>query len=324
MKIIAGKTAKYSKAIYRGLKCNISKKLSFLMWYKRRDEIKNWFLLYCCFSSLLIDFLSVIFEDKEWFRKLKIKTQYRNGRSFYFPLVKSRYYSMLTTFALDLYLKDFKGCYSRGMCFQEEDVVIDVGACVGGFCVPLFMKYPYLRVFSFEPDPYNISCLRSTLKSNRLDEGRFKAQALAVYGKPGKFMFSTGGISSRGSIVDTEFFLGNKKSKQVCVEALTLKEIFDLNQIKRCKLLKIDCEGSEYSVFENMPDEVLSKIENIFIEVHPIKDRKPDFLKDFLIKKGFEVRGEVNSKGCFELFCIRKDKLQERAVKGEDKAGCIA
>ena len=43
----------------------------------------------------------------------------------------------------------------------------------------------------------------------------------------------------------------------------------------------MDCEGSEYAIFESLSEEILHKIEIIFLEVHPAKDRDPTELREY-------------------------------------------
>lgn len=287
------------------LKRNFKKKLSFLKWYKKKKEIKNWFFLYCYYSSLIIDFFIILFGNKKWMQRLKARVDYSNGLSFYFPWVTSRYYSMFVDSEAGMYMDKFEKYYARKIHFQREDVVIDVGAHVGKFCVPLFASFPYLRILAFEPDPYNISCLQKTLEINNIDLSRFKAQALAIYGSAGHVSFSRGGVSTRGSITDAGFAIDNRAAIQTSVRAVTLDDVFKQHQIKKCKLLKMDCEGSEYEIFNNFSEHNLLKIDNLFIEVHPVLDKNPLSIKEFLVNKGFEVRGESHSYGCWEFFCSR-------------------
>lgn len=51
-------------------------------------------------------------------------------------------------------------------------------------------------------------------------------------------------------------------------KATSLDTIFKENKIKRCHLLKIDCEGDEYPIFQNTSDQTLKKIDSMTMEVH--------------------------------------------------------
>jgi hypothetical protein len=85
-------------------------------------------------------------------------------------------------------------------------------------------------------------------------------------------------------------------------------EIFEKNNIKICSLLKIDCEGAEYEILFNTTDELFRRIENIFFEIHPIKDHLPEELKIFLTKKGYVL--EVSKTDGSVLFASRKNAIE--------------
>ena len=48
--------------------------------------------------------------------------------------------------------------------------------------------------------------------------------------------------------------------KTIQVPCVTLSEIFEEHHLKRCDLLKMDCEGSEYSILYNCPPDYLERI----------------------------------------------------------------
>ena len=65
-------------------------------------------------------------------------------------------------------------------------------------------------------------------------------------------------------------------NKKISVDSISLKEIFDKNNIETCKLLKLDCEGSEYSIIDALPIEYFKRVENIVIEYH-LAYSKPEY-----------------------------------------------
>ena len=83
----------------------------------------------------------------------------------------------------------------------------------------------------------------------------------------------------------TKLFLKNKKINKLVgvslhhMKASSLDAIFKENSIKKCDLLKIDCEGDEYPIFKNSSDQTLQKIESITMEYH---------LHNHLMKKEFK------------------------------------
>lgn len=294
------------KSIGKVIRNNIAKKLSLPRWHEAGDRIKNWFFLYFIYSSFLIDIIAALFRNSEKAKRLKIKVSYRNGLSMYFPMLTSTFYSILLNLAAEKYLSDFKRLYLRDMHFQKDDVVIDIGAHVGTFAIPIFIDNPFIRVFAYEPDPGNFNCLKRNLKANRIDQSRFLAQPLAVYKVAGRIPFSVGKISTRSRAADISFS-SEAATKTICVKAITLKDIFKQNSIDRCKLLKIDCEGGEFEIFKNIPNEILGKIEHLFVELHPVCEEDRFDMKEYLRDKGFMVKEDVPEKGNQELYCVRED-----------------
>ena len=55
-------------------------------------------------------------------------------------------------------------------------------------------------------------------------------------------------------------------------------KIFDDNIIKKCNLLKLDCEGAEYEIIDKLPSTYFKMIEKIIIEYH-MADSHPELLK---------------------------------------------
>lgn len=52
------------------------------------------------------------------------------------------------------------------------------------------------------------------------------------------------------------------------VESITINDIIKNNNIDKIKLLKIDCEGSEYEILNNADKNILNKVEYLFGEFH--------------------------------------------------------
>ena len=78
-----------------------------------------------------------------------------------------------------------------------------------------------------------------------------------------------------------------KSDKFIEISTITLKNIFEENNLKKCSLLKIDCEGAEYEIFESATSDLLKKIKIICMEYHP--NGNPLDIKLKLEKNGFEV-----------------------------------
>ncbi len=167
-----------------------------------------------------------------------------------------------------------------------EGDVIDIGANIGAFALYAASRPKTKRVFAFEPmaDTFQrlvgnaavsvagerISCIHSAVGSHR----GFVRMILG----PSSMQHRTSEVRETAP-----------ESEHV-VQAVSLASIFDDYDIKDCALLKIDCEGAEYEVLENLPPGYFKRIYAIRLEIHVRSDgRKPTDLFRFIESQGFTV-----------------------------------
>lgn len=152
--------------------------------------------------------------------------------------------------------------------FKQGDVVIDIGANVGMVSLLLAKKYPFLKIYAFEPvkDPYE--SFKSNIKLNNISDGTIIAYNMAVT-KDGRDICISYDPCVSGSSNMFNFSNNNILRKKIShVKSITLDEIFRLHNINEVKLLKIDCEGAEYEILYNTCYENLNKILHLRGEFH--------------------------------------------------------
>jgi hypothetical protein len=71
------------------------------------------------------------------------------------------------------------------------------------------------------------------------------------------------------------------------------------------KLLKMDCEGSEYEIFLDISKANFSKVDIFYVEVHPTKKYVVSDFKDIMKEKRRPFSKKEVAHGCFEYVCSR-------------------
>ncbi len=162
-----------------------------------------------------------------------------------------------------------------GRHFRPEDVIIDIGAHIGSFsfaCHYLGSR----EIHAFEADPTNFVRLRNHVSDlpgmHLYNCAVFRSDAPAVDGllHSGPAFFNTGGgnVIFGGQLFDsdTQESWISAETDRSRVPAVPLDEV--LGRFERVKLLKLDCEGSEYPIL--LTSTQLPKVERIVGEYHEI------------------------------------------------------
>lgn len=146
---------------------------------------------------------------------------------------------------------------------RKTDVVLDIGACIGGFTLPVSMKCKH--VYAIEPIFNNI--LQKNVELNNINNVTVMNIGL---GKP-----------------DDLAFFGNIKKN---IQMYSLDQIIDLCG-GHIDFLKIDCEGGEWSILPSS----LKNIRRIEAEIHHFTERgMPDIsvFENLLKEANFDYRIE--------------------------------
>ena len=150
--------------------------------------------------------------------------------------------------------------------FKENDIVIDIGANIGLVSIYLAKKYPFVTIYSYEPIPDSYKHLLMSIKANKVYNIKPFNKSITGDGRNVTMVVNlndTGGGSfnapEAGKIKCGHTFYPKIKS-------IFLDKVFIENKIKKCKFLKIDCEGAEYEILLN--SKMLNRIEYFSGEFH--------------------------------------------------------
>jgi FkbM family methyltransferase len=146
--------------------------------------------------------------------------------------------------------------------FQPEDIVIDVGAHVGLVSLYLAKRWPFLRIFAFEPHPFNHANFVENLRLNNVSNVCLFPQAVTADGRSIMLRLIDSNTGGATAVFDMA-----RATAVGPVESVTLPAIFDrfLALGQRCRLLKMDCEGMEYEI---LPSPVLDRVDFLAAEFH--------------------------------------------------------
>ena len=185
----------------------------------------------------------------------------------------------LTIAGVDLVLSDFEGSVALDVIaseigngaydfsdidFRPGDVVVDIGGHVGSVSIWLAKAHPFLRIVTFEPMPPMFALLQRNLERNRITNVTALNQAITGDGREltmvAHFGTNTGGGTAQLRHLDMA------DHDRFVVPSTTLDAVFADHSIERLKLLKIDCEGSEYEVL--FSSRRIADIEHVRGEFH--------------------------------------------------------
>jgi FkbM family methyltransferase len=157
--------------------------------------------------------------------------------------------------------------------------VIDVGAHIGSFALWACARAPQVRVISVEPEPQNFTDLVANIGRNDLGT-RVEALQAALGIAPGTVTLRIPMNREAGSTFATT-------GDAVHAVVVTLPELlarFD----DAPDLLKLDCEGAEWQVFDELDDSSWGKVSRLVMECHATAERTVEEMSSLLELHGLQ------------------------------------
>lgn len=186
-----------------------------------------------------------------------------------------------------------------GYKIKDGDTVLDIGANIGVFAVYAATAARNTQVLAFEPFPENVEYLQKNVQNSNLQNVKIFPQAVAKTNEERVLAVSESWIKHSLSKADSE-------QPGLRVQTISFDRI--MNDIEKCDLLKIDCEGSEYEIFYSATPESLNKVRKIVGEYHQ-RDKETmngEALCRFLEKHGFTITSFKVFEGDSGSFCATK------------------
>jgi len=143
---------------------------------------------------------------------------------------------------------------------QDGWKVVDIGAALGDFSIDISVRHPSCVIHAYEPFPESFLLLQANIALNKT--GNITAYREAVGGQSG---LATLDIAQATAVRHSTM---SQSAHTIQVPQVTLQEIIQRLPEQECDLLKLDCEGAEYSILCEAEPETLRRIRRIVMEYH--------------------------------------------------------
>ncbi len=183
--------------------------------------------------------------------------------------------------------------YERyGTPIQDGWQVLDIGGGIGEFTIFAAAGRPAARVAAFEPFPESFELLKKNLQQNDLQRVQIFPEAIGAAdgslsldlsgGEP--LMIQSGAADARPG------------AKTITAACLSLQSALDRLGFATCDLLKLDCEGAEYSILMDAPPQTLRRVKRMVMEYHDnAGPRTHADLAAYLTGQGYRVSSVANA-----------------------------
>lgn len=168
--------------------------------------------------------------------------------------------------------------YLLGSIDLQNKTIIDIGANIGDTALE-FVNRGVKRVYSIEPIPQTFQYLIKNISNNSLENVIIPLN-YGISDKNEKMVIPIRENASGGNSVsfNKRNRVNKLYSKNVEVNVITVKDLWDIIKTK-VDIIKIDCEGCEYSIIQNNDLINFFNPEYILIEYHSGEQKIRNWLK---------------------------------------------
>lgn len=172
-----------------------------------------------------------------------ITLNFKNG-------LKYKIYSVADHFHCQEYINNYYDIKN----IEHKNIVLDIGANSGDFSI--FISQKATQVFAFEPIPLLFNRIKENAKINNFKNIHIFNYAIAE--RSGQITFNP---------EDNVFCARAVNNGKLKVSAVTWNELYKLIGRPACiDLLKMDCEGGEYTLIKS--NKILDVVKDLRIELH--------------------------------------------------------
>ncbi|MFA6534582.1 MAG: FkbM family methyltransferase [Patescibacteria group bacterium] len=160
--------------------------------------------------------------------------------------------------------------------------IIDVGAHAGFFSLYARALNPLVKIYALEPEPKNLENLKINLTNNQVGDVKIINGALGA--ESGERQLFISPDSHNHSLIPQKGF------KSLKTKVWSLSDFCRAEKIKRVALLKLDIEGGEYEILENLTAKDYAAVGAVILEYHLLPGKSEKSLIDRLKQNGFGVQ----------------------------------
>lgn len=170
-----------------------------------------------------------------------------------------------TSTTLEMIPQDIEKDMYRVRQLKDPKNVLDLGANIGMWALPLARKYPECQIYCVEAAPYNCANMMVNARENGCSNIHTIECALA--GERAKKMFyqhplNSGGLSIRNPVA----------LPSIEIETDTLDNLMEHIGVESYDFVKVDLEGSEYETLQAFTQ--WHRIKRMGIELHGYQDER--------------------------------------------------
>lgn len=164
---------------------------------------------------------------------------------------------------------------------NAKNPILDIGAHAGFFSIYTRALNPRVYIYAVEPAKNNVELLKKHIITNKLKKIKVCSEALGNHTGKGYLKITPD---------EHNYFLTAIKEKDTeTVDVSTFKNFCQKNKFKKISLVKMDIEGGELTVLQNMDAEDFSLVEAFVLEYH-FGDKTKNTLEQILRENKFSVQ----------------------------------
>lgn len=152
----------------------------------------------------------------------------------------------------------------------EIKTVVDIGGHIGTFGLLIKSLWRDAKVYGFEPNKISFELYQKNVYDNKFNSDFILYNKAVDYDKNRTVLTDGIGATGGGFLIRQEDIprLVGYSVFSHNIDIITLDEFIESEKIEKIDLLKLDCEGSEIRILENMPNDIAERISLVVGEYH--------------------------------------------------------